>query len=244
MGVTYAGQPAVLDFNRTVEKFVAARWPESRWPTADDRLDTHSMASPLTSKGGRFRLPYPKLPAPRINELIIPTGASRYARGLFLFSREGMTEIAKRVWGYNGDLSTIPNFGIWGINNLKENLEIDYNESVSWPMFALPPVLLDPAGENDLWLLPLVDARYFTARDVVERTSIQPGITWGGLIDKLSNKSDLFKVASYPLIPPEVGIPDRESFTSTGLSYGVAIDSISLSIGFRAVPRVVSNDIS
>ena len=242
MGVTYAGQPAVLDFDRTVEKFVAARWPESRWPTAGDRLDTHSTASPLTSEGNRFRLPYPKLPAPRINELIIPTGASRYARGLFLFSREGMGEIARRVWGYSGDFSSVPNF--WGINNLKANLEIDYNESISWPMFALPPVLVSPTGFN-LWLLPLVDSRYFTARDsVTQDAESQAGITWGGLIDKFSNESELFKVASYPPIPSEVGIPDRQSFTSSGLSYGVAIDSISLSIGFRAVPRVVSNDIS
>lgn len=245
MGVTYAGQPAVLDFDRTVEKFVAARWPESRWPTTCDRLDTHSTASPLTSEGNRFRLPYPKVPAPRLNELIIPTGASRYARGLFLFSREGMAEIAKRVWGYSGDLSSIPNYGIWGIKNTKERLEIDYNESVSWPMYALSPVLLAPSGSADLWMLPLVDARYFTAREnILQDNELQPGITWGGLIDKLSNESELFKVASYPLIPPEVGIPDSQSFTSSGLSYGVAIDSISLSIGFRAVPRVVSNDIS
>lgn len=244
MGVTYAGQPAVLDFDRTVEKFVAARWPESRWPTAGDRLDSHSSASPLTSDGNRFRLPYPKLPSPRLNELIIPTGASRYARGLFLFSREGMAEIAKRVWGYSGDLSSIPGpVSGWGIINKESSLEIDYEDSISWPMFALPPVSLDASGGNSLWMLPLVDSRYFASR-VPVRTETPPFLSWAQLIDRFSEDSEVFKVLSYPPIPPEVGAPDLDSFTTSGLAYGVAIDSIALSIGFRAVPRVVSNSVS
>lgn len=238
-GVFFAGQPAVLEIDGRIEKFVDSRWPESRWPTADGRLGFELTADPFSgTNSARFHLAYPDVPSPRINEVIIPTGASRYARGLFLFGREQLAAIAGQVWGYFGDLSAIPPTG-WGISNNSAILTIQYDRTASWPMFALPPVRLDATGGNNLWILPLVDVRYGTLKTSITGQSTQ-GETWAGMVSRINDPE--FPIVAGG-ISARVGVPDRETFDNPGLAYGVAVDNIAMATGKRAVPRLISNNL-
>lgn len=228
--VSFAGVPAVLDFDHAVEKFVAQRWPASRWPFAQSRNDKPVTANPFQGHEtlNRFRLPYPDVPAPRINEVIIPTGASRYGRGLFLFDRAGMEQIASQVFGFSGSLESLPDK--WGTLADLELLRIVYDDnSLEWQMFALPPTLIDATGENQLWLLPLVDIRYQWAQ-IPADSELDQGETWDDLIGRLISQTD--SIANTVSAHAEHGDPDRESFSSS-VPLGVALDAIALTIGKR-----------
>ena len=240
-GATFAGVPAVLDYDRTVEKFVAQRWPASRWPFAQSRNNKPVTANPFQGHEtlGRFRLPYPDVPVPRINEVIIPTGASRYGRGLFLFDRAGMEQIAASVFGFSGSLESLP--GEWGQSDNAAILRIDYDGNnpqgvvFDREMRALPPTLIDASGANQLWLLPLVDFRY-QLQLIPTNITLSQGDTWQDLLTALHQSSGLAggSIATTPADPAH-GVPDRETFSDPGVSVGVAIDAAVLSLGHRVV---------
>jgi len=245
-GVTFAGVPAVLDYDRTVERFVAQRWPASRWPFAQSRNDVPVSANPFQGHEtlNRFRLPYPDVPAPRINEVIIPTGASRYGRGLFLFDRAGMEQIAASVFGFNGSLESLPDK--WGQSDDAARLFIDCDgnnpQGVAFDreMRALPPTLIDASGVNQLWLLPLVDFRY-RLQLIPANATLSQGDTWHDLLTALHQSSGLpgglFTVID---INEAHGVPDRETFSDPGVSVGVAIDAAILSLGYRVVATTIN----
>lgn len=221
-GVTFAGQSAVLDYDRRIANYVAERWPETRWPFYQGKNDIPLAADPFGQHeiANRFRLPYPDVPAPRISEVIIPTGASRYGRGLFLFGRAEMESIAADVWGYSGGLESLPS--TWGGLDELQELRIEYEGNVfTCQMRALPPILVDASGDNELWLLPLVDHRYQLAQ--------QPSdffLTQGDGWDELT---------AWTLPGSAHGDPDRESFSDPGITLSVALDAIALSTGRRIV---------
>ncbi len=231
-GVTFAGYPAVLDYSDRIADFVAQRWPASRWPFSQGRNDIPLAANPFGQNevAGRFRLPYPPAPAPRINEVVIPTGASRYGRGLFLFGRVEMTAIAAALWGYGGDLSSLPE--AWGTSESAAILRIEYEQTVERTMRALPPVRIDASGGNDLWLLPLVDARYQWGQRPGE-TEIDQAADWGDLFAALATATGA--TITPPTIAAVHGEPDRESFSDPGVTPGAVLDASALSIGSRIV---------
>jgi len=236
-GVTFAGVPAVLDYDRAVERFVAQRWPASRWPFAQSRNDKPVTANPFQGHEtlSRFRLPYPDVPAPRINEVIIPTGASRYGRGLFLFGREEMEQIAASVFGFSGSLESLPEK--WGTSDTAAELRIEYDDTFTWQMRALPPMLIDATGSNQLWLLPLVDFR-FRLSQLSADSVLSQGETWEDLIAYLFASAS----SAAPAVTAESahGRPDRESFSDPGVSVGAAIDAAFLTLGYRAIATPTS----
>jgi len=232
-GITFANVPAVLDYDRAVERFVSQRWPASRWPFSQARNDIPTSANAFQGHEtlGRFRLPYPDVPPPRINEVVIPTGASRYGRGLFLFGREEMEQIAATVFGFSGSLSSLP--GEWGTGDSAAELRIEYGEVFAWQMRALPPMLIDATGDSQLWLLPLVDFRFRLSQLSADSVLLQ-GDTWTDLLSNLFTSGSL----SAPSVSVNAahGVPDRESFSDPGVTVGTAIDATMLSIGYRAIP--------
>ena len=194
-GVFFAGQPAVLDYDRSVENFVAERWPADRWPTALDRLDGKLEGNPHRADVVQWsKIPYPKVPSPRINEFILPSGITRYGRGLFLLGRQAMAAIASQLWGYAGDLSTIP--AIYGNSLSPATLLIDYQgQEFSIACYGLPPTLVDGSGRNNLWLLPIVDSRYYYRRF---STGVPTSGNWNDYVGSLGAAS----------ISDDYGIPD------------------------------------
>ncbi|MGV3486232.1 MAG: hypothetical protein ACO1RT_17570 [Planctomycetaceae bacterium] len=190
-GITYAGQPVVLDIDSQLRDYLETRWPPSRWPHARERLSHKSTPFPFfrRNRAGLFASPYPECPPPKINELIVPTGASRYARALVVVDRARLQSIAAEVWGETIDLSSSSLPESWGDSSYSAGLVFEYNEAqFYWPMYALAPLLLDATGQHDLWLLPLVDARYFWNRTADHIDDVE---TWDELIAEIKTKLGL-----------------------------------------------------
>ena len=224
-GVSYGGQFLPLDIDRQIATFVSRRWPDSRWPTSCSRLEIPLRANPFANRslGGRFALPYPELPAPRLNEVIIPTGASRYGRALFLIGGDQLDALAgssDASESSGGETDFLP-------------LVIEYNgQRFEWQMAKLTPVLLDATGTESLWLLPLVDRRYFW-KQTPASAALQRSDTWADLFASLGTA--IGQALDAGTVPAVHGYPDIESFADVGLSAAQAIDAAALSVGLRAV---------
>lgn len=238
-GITYAGQPVLLDLEDHLKGWIAQRWPESRWPTHGSRLNRKISSSPWgSSDSDAFILPYDEAPAPQLNELIIPAGASRYARGLFMVDERSLLEISKVIWGSAGNVA--PTADPWGTSQDAAAFSVEYNgQSFSWDLYALQPLPVrgefsDGTGTNGLWLLPLVDYRYFLVREAFE-TTVPQNTTWAELFTMLANAAGVSGLSA-PSVDSDYGEPDRSAFDQSGVSLGVAIDAAALSIGRRVVP--------
>lgn len=122
---------------------------------------------------------------PRIGALTWPTGASRWARGFFLATDSQLTLIREALG--DGEVYTS------GL--LVMSSSDDEANTVSVPMFMLPPrPLLGPTG-GALWLLVLVDARYFWWGVRSGNFDVSSGTKWTDIYTSLA---DLLSVEIVP----------------------------------------------
>lgn len=238
-GITYAGQPVLLDLADQLGDWVSQRWPASRWPTHESRLRRKLDSSPWgDTSSDAFVLPYDDTPAPQLNELIVPTGASRYARGLFMVDEKALIEIAKVVWGSTSDIS--PTSDPWGPSQSAASFSVEYNgQTFAWQFYALQPLpvkgeFVEASTSDGLWLLPLVDYRYFLIRKAFS-TDVPQDTAWSDLFSLLKTSAGVFGL-TVSAVDTDYGRPDRASFDQCGVSVGVALDAAALSIGRRIVP--------
>jgi hypothetical protein len=189
--ITIAGKPIVVDHQHQLKSFLADRLPPeeilfSRWQS------NPVLTNPLVCDNAPDYIdsPYPTLPPLSIGELQWPTGASRYARALYAVDYLTLRAIAIDAWGWEpptdlidpeGDeedpenqievaLDDIPDS--WGSTFYEVDLVITGEETFTAPMFALRPYRVTGSGA-DLWLLPLVDARWKASHKAYE-PSTQP----------------------------------------------------------------------
>lgn len=125
----------------------------------DTRHDSnrHSIGIPLYN--------WPDPPAPKLNSLYWPSGASRWARGWFLCNGTAKDKIVQQAHSAGGTTALTLVLG--------DNTDGQESNSVEPLMHLLPPrplsgippltVAQQTAAETKetLWLLPLVDVRYF-----------------------------------------------------------------------------------
>lgn len=242
-GLTYAGKKCCLDVDDQIASMLRTLWPSSRWPFRDrtwsEGFDSSTLrrnADPLLAS------PYPIPPAPGVNELVIPTGAARYASALLLFEHSTFLELAADVWAWAGNaqqtqdpeyLEDINLEGVWGAEANWRDLTITYNEkTLSWSMTALTPQLL----LGGLWLVPLVDRRYFLTR--MPRAVTFPSDedkTWSTLFDDYATLAGMTinKPVSFA---SAYLVPDNDTFSAQGVGLGHAIDAAALSVGLRVIP--------
>jgi hypothetical protein len=216
-------------------------WPESRWPFRDRRWSEGLESSTLrTNRDPWLESPYPLDPLPHVNELIIPTGAARYAKALLLFDHPTMLALAADVWGWAGNPHQtetpeevqVYSPGYWGEEQNFRDLTIDYDgKTLAWSMTALTPQYLT----GGLWLVPLVDRRYFLHRNL-RSIAFTNGIdkTWATLFANLESLSGI--PINFDSIHANYLVPDRETFESQGVGIGHVIDAAALSVGRRVVP--------
>lgn len=228
-GVTYGGEPVLLDHNSRLQRYFETRWPDTDW--LFQRMPMRGHASPYWSTGHTSRIdtPYPRLPSVRIGELVWPTGASRYARGLYVVDKERMRAIASGAFGYGGDLTSAP--VVWG--NSWNALDLTFRQdgvTKTYSMYALPPLRLDTTDEITLWLLPLVDERYFW--QLQGYTGADIGTTWTSLTDAIEG---VLGVSGNFSAAGDYGTFDQDTFADTSISCGAALDLASLSTGQRVV---------
>jgi hypothetical protein len=219
-----------------------------RWQEAFQNAQQYDLfAEPAALKSGRtgsrresnttaVGLPvanYPDPPPARINQLYWPTGATRWARGYFLANADSTTKIVTKSANY----ATAMDLKI--VNS-------DIDSVVTIKVFLLPPrpitfATTSPATTNttQLWLIPVVDERYFWNQDesgVLEPDNL-PAWTWSDLYEYLITQAGA-STDNYELnVSSSYEEPDKTEFTRRHDNIAVLIDAAVLSCGQRLVTR-------
>lgn len=231
-----------------------ATWLDRYLPLDDLRLFGPSFGprSPLwQARGASCRhlgvptINYPGAPRMRLNTLYWPQGATRWACGLFLTNDEGLTNILAEVQGDNGsgydpkqlviadaDFATDP-----PENTFSSDVSIRW--ALSTEMHLLQPRMISDSTDQRLWLLPLVDERYFWQWSEAAFTLTD---TWTDLISELS----VAMAASIltPSIDEAFGAPDQTEVARSWQNAAVLLDAVAASLGKRVVREVGSGAVS
>ncbi len=175
---------------------------------------------------------YSPPPPPRLNSLYWPMGATRWARGWFIATEENKDKIVEQA---HAESANAPLPLRWG--------DPDDKTVLTTSMYLLPPRAISHAkvkheASESLWLLPLVDARYwwqFRDTDDLEIGDEEGQIeTWAELFEELSDRLNV--TVSLPTAVPAVYLkPDHYEFTRRFENAAVMLDAAALSVGKRIV---------
>lgn len=220
----------------------------SSWPHAE-------INSPPTATHSNQPIPrpnWPKRPPMGVNQLYFPTGASRWACGLFLTDQAGVDSLATVLTGKL----------IMDLSNETINVSVTPSGAVSpveWNagsrfcayMHKLDPVPVS-VTDDTLWIVPLVDVRYFWQGMSVRLENIG---TWEELItelaEKLTEQSGTEDTATtfiarelgdaynwlVTLADPELSIPDPCFFSQQPVNVPNAMDMVCWTLGLRFIPE-------
>jgi hypothetical protein len=152
-----------------------------------------------------------------------------------------MTTLADLAWQHGLETT---NTGFWGDRSKSLTFAIRYGDmEMTWPMHLLTPISIDSTTRKQLWLLPLVDVRYFwqttlTSRDLEWKD--EDGNTeeeWEDLFEKLGEILD--PTMNIEVVHEEINEdyerPDREFFMQESVSAAIAMDMAAISVGLRPV---------
>ncbi len=227
---------------------------ESRYASIGNIATQISSASSVSSRSGfpltdkstvrRVGIPvgnYPRPPKPRINSLYWPTGAMRWAHGLFLISKANLDTVLAACAGEQSATfylssvrdSTTPT--IPTSSSASSGAHSATTSEISASMFPLAPRPVSAPGVNAndrLWLLPLVDARYFWQFYHVEQYSPE---TWQSALSGIQGVSPTDTPALGEAVPSAYGKPSAVEFVRDFENAAVLTDAVGLSIGRRVV---------
>jgi hypothetical protein len=160
-GLFLANRPLLLDIDGQVAAHL------DQWLSREGMVECPPRASvdvrdePYGDRYHAFPLPkpnYPPSPCIGINQLYWPTGAGRHARGYFLCTEADATYF--RTAAYLSSATTSAGATV------KKHVPLTLlarlgGKTLTAPMYMLAPRPLTSIVGSRLWLLPLVDARYW-----------------------------------------------------------------------------------
>lgn len=241
--LTFAGEPLLFP-NAEVDAFLArnlelldlSQFADQPARRASAR---HACRSRFEQNKG-LGLPivnWPAMPPPRINTLWWPTGATRWAMGWFLATRKTRDAILKKVR---------PSSQSAGLNKASLGIGDDLDNSTDTPVNAIDMYLLPPrpiswtdedGNDGDLWLIPLVDERYFWQFINVGDISVTTSTTWASLFSTLGTAlGSTITVASS--VESAYMKPDPTDFTRKYDNAALLLDAAAWSTGRRVVRRI------
>lgn len=229
--ITYAAQPLLLgDADGEVQDWLDHYLPTDAALCFSDwnrrSLNRYSSRAGHATPVGLGIPNYPDPPRPRINQLYWPTGASRWAYGFFLCTEETKEVIERAVRSGSSDTSS--------------DLVMSVTDSVTitTKMHLLAPRPISCiAGDSDdikktkLWLLPLVDVRYYWQFRNPGDLAVTSSTTWSSLISTIGGL--LGTSVSTSTIDSDYLRPDPEELTRRYENSAVLLDAIAHSIGQR-----------
>lgn len=239
MTITFSGHDLLLeDPEGRAEAFVRSY---AAWPHATINAPPRAISPDSYCKSPNW----PQPPALKLNQLYYPSGASRWARGLFLCGKETLDAIEDDDTGvvafnnsYPTGTTVTPSLGSpW-----------DLGSQFGVRLHKLEPIPISDSGDDTLWILPLVDERYWWQG----KTIVSEAETWTALFTELAEAmatgtgivaSDFvakpWSEGSYtdvPLADPDVSRPDPCMFRQGPIGIGPAMDLLCWSLGLRFVP--------
>jgi hypothetical protein len=174
---------------------------------------------------------YAAAPPPRINSLYWPTGATRWARGYFLATGKNKNLITAQAHSAGGNS---PLNLVWGDPVVRTPLTAS--------MWLLPPRPVSRVAapydseEEQLWLLPLVDSRYWWRERPTGDLEISSSTTWEALFSALGSALGI-TVALPTAVAASYLSPDTYEFTRRYENAAMMLDAAALSVGKRIVRR-------
>ena len=180
-----AGVDLVVD-NREdeAESFIRKYIPTTAYmPWLRDSWPGYGLSALSYPNGFR---PEPKF---ELNTFRWPTGASRWAYGHFLAASSQVSSIAEKAYGQNGSFNLVDfKLGSETIQPGKDGTTI--GETVSTQVYVLAPVPLSQYISFDydqLYLLTIVDQRYFWWWKNMGDVAISSSTTWSSLYSTISS---------------------------------------------------------
>lgn len=178
MTTTIAGQPVLVDVDGDAQAWMDRFMPESTiFRCAQAAIDSY-LSGPRGS-GDFFTSSLPELPPVEIGQIQWPcVGASRFARGLFLVDQVGLFNILREAWGIEVP-TTFPPYAIpetWA-QTKNQTVAVVLAADVVVHLFVLLPVRVS----EDVWVLSMVDGRYYGLSQPEKVNAInpeKPSATW------------------------------------------------------------------
>ena len=164
---------------------------------------------------------YPDEPIIRVNQLYWPTGAARWSKGYFLFHKSQIDAIKSS--SSDGDTPL--------------TLEItDGTTTISPSMYHLPPRKITSVNpdDNNLYLLPVVDERYYWQFSDSNSTGIDEDDTWASLFTYLEGELG-GTITLTTAADASYFKPDYIEFSRKHENIATLIDAACHSIGHRFV---------
>ncbi len=255
--ISIGGQPILIDAESELRDFL------QNWLTTDIldvcfQTKTQFQGDGAYVESSAYESMYPELPPLSVNQYQIPTGLSRYSRGLFLVDKISLAKIAAQAfqgksegvvtnWTYQQMVSQYPALFSdqptatieWGFLNRRVMLDLNFENSYTELVYCLRPIRI-PFASMDAWLLPVVDYRYelqnllFTKddkpfEDRTGHTSYQEYINWAWDALGLLDPNKIAAASS------AYGIPD-ETVLNSRKPVSLVVDAIALTLGYRYVP--------
>ena len=231
-GITIAGESVLIDTVGDLQEWLDIYLSER------DLFHCRAMRAGDSQRfveSNQFRSAYPKLPMVSVGELQWPSGVSRYARALYAVDPWSMIKIAEKAWGFTVPLDENENPILpttapadWGYEGNAVELRLDFDELVTAQMYVLPPVRVSNDA-FDLWLVPLVDERYWWTQLFSE---FEEG-SWANLFSGIASGLGIPTISS-PAIASDFGRPDHSAFAAKSNLSNI-LDCAALSVGLRSV---------
>ena len=163
---------------------------------------------------------YPPRPAPRVNSLYWPTGASRWTEGFFLFNKEQFDK-----------LNMDQGHGLLVIHDEETHDEIKLK------VWYLPPRTIYPTAAQDdpeqMILVHVVDVRWFWQFLDTGTARIKDADTWDDLLDQLKTALQITGTWATPNVPAEHYNPDFHELSRRYANAAVLLDVVCHSLGWR-----------
>lgn len=167
---------------------------------------------------------YPPMPTLKLNTLYWPTGATRWAYGVFLCDGRTLADIQEAA-GKDSKANALKLK--WGDKD-QQQLETS--------MFLLPPrkVSCDAdTVDTDLWLLPLVDERYWWQfLNIGDIDAVGNEYAWSDLFDAIDSAGITHTPGT---IPGSYLVPDPIEFDRWHDNLAVLFEAAAFSVGHRVV---------
>ncbi len=218
--LSYGGYGLLFDPRGEVQAFLDKYQPLDNLVADVDRAASLGRASHnLTGDKHNVALPipnWPDRPPLKINQLYWPTGATRWSIGFFLISDATRKALETSI-------GTARSFRFY--DGIHTELEAE--------LFMLAPrQVTAPASSRveRLWIMPLVDERYWWQFKAIEELELTTSSTWATLTTEIT---DILGSVTESTVGTPYGIPDPEQFSRAYENVAVMLDALAWSTGRR-----------
>lgn len=241
MAIKYADQALCLkDPDGRVQAFMDAYQPLEdlrQWSTPTWALSSRRHPrSAVRERSGGIAVPnYPAPPKLRLNELYWPTGAGRWAYFVGLASKTIKDAVVATAYANGNDAQTLV-------------LETNQGDAIQTEMHLLQPRPVSCTDGETLWLLPLVDERYYwqwkNTGNLTLTTgtgSTTTGKSWAVVLEELSVLLTAGTWLGAGTVAAAYGKPDTVECTRRYDNAAMLMDALCHSIGKRLIRTLEGN---